>query len=130
MLLSIQGQFAPRPAWAGCNKLVHSSVQNHGASVNLDTLITGWTSTEISSAPATRPNPSRPLPCTGPTCSGRVPLPVSTSVVGSVDLVHWAVLSDSLDLVPSPIRTAWIDESLPDSTGNPSHVFHPPRASA
>ena len=134
MLLLIQGLLAPRPAWAGCNHLVRSNSQKHGASVNLDALITGWTSTEIESDPAgdlaTRPKPSRPLPCSGPSCSGRVPLPVSASVVGAVDLVQWGVLSDSFDLVPSPGRTEWADESFPDLTGNPSRVFHPPRASA
>src|SRR5271157_4016511 len=45
MLLSIQGLLASRPAWAGCNQLVHSNIQKLGASVNLDALITGWTST-------------------------------------------------------------------------------------
>ncbi len=104
--------------------------QKHGASVNLDALITGRTSTEIESDLATRPKPSRPLPCSGPSCSGRVPLPVSASVVGAVNPVQWGVLSDSFDLVPSPGTTEWADESLPDLTVNPSRVFHPPRASA
>jgi hypothetical protein len=134
MPLLIQGLLAPRPAWAGCNNLVHSNIQKHGASVNLDTLITGWTSTEIESDPAgdleTRPKPTRPLPCSGPSCSGRVPLPVSASVVGAVDLLQWGMLSDPFDLVPSPGKTVWADEGLPDLTGNPSRVFHPPRASA
>jgi len=134
MLLWIQGVLAPRPAWAGCNNLVHSNVHKLGVSVNLDSLIIGRASMEIESDPAgdlaTRPQPSRPLPCSGPSCSGRVPLPVSASVVGAVDLVQWAVLSDSLDMVPSPGRTEWADESFPDLTGNPPRVFHPPRASA
>jgi len=131
LLLSIQGLLAPRPAWAGCNQLVHSNTQKQlGASANLDALITGWTSTEILSDPATRPKPSRPLPCSGPSCSDRVPLPVSASVVGAVDLVQWAVLSDSLDLVLMPVRTEWADQRFPDLTGHPSRVFHPPRASA
>ena len=134
MLLLIQGLLAPRPAGAGCNHLVRSNSQKHRASVNLDALITGWTSTEIESDPAddlaTRPKPSRPLPCSGPSCSGRVPLPVSASVVGAVDPVQWGVLSDSFDLVPSPGTTEWADESFPDLIGNPSRVFHPPRASA
>jgi len=130
MLLSIQGLLASRPAWAGCNHLVRSHGEKQGASANLDELITGRTSMEIESDLASRPKPSRPLPCSGPSCSGRVPLPASASVVGAVDLVQWAVLSDSLDLVPSPGRTEWADESLPDLTGNPSRVFHPPRASA
>ena len=51
MLLLIQGLLAPRLAWAGCNHLVHSIVQKHGASVNLDALITGWISTEIEKRP-------------------------------------------------------------------------------
>ena len=90
MPLLIQGSFAPWSAWAGCNHLVRSNGQKHGAFVNLDdALITGRTSTEIESDPAgdlaTRPKPSRPLPCSGPSCSGRVPLPVSASVVGAVD---------------------------------------------
>jgi len=134
MPLLIQGSFAPWSAWAGCNHLVRSNGQKHGASVNLDALITGRTSTEIESDPAgdlaTRPKPSHPLPCSGPSCSGRVSLPVSASVVGAVDPVQWGVLSDSFDLVPSPGTTEWADESLPDLTVNPSRVFHPPRASA
>jgi hypothetical protein len=134
MLLLIPGLLAPRPAWAGCNDLVRSHGQKHGVSASLDALITGRTSTEIESDPAgdlaTRPKPSRPLPCSGPSCSGRVPLPVSASGVGAVDLVQWAVFSDSLDLVPSPGRTEWADESLADLPGNPSRIFHPPRVSA
>ena len=134
MPLLVQGSFAPWSAWAGCNHLVRSNGQKHGAFVNLDALITGRTSTEIESDPAgdlaTRPKPSRPLPCSGPSCSGRVPLPVSASVVGAVDPVQWGVLSNSFDLVPSPGTTEWADESLPDLTVNPSRVFHPPRASA
>jgi len=134
MLLWIQGVLAPRPAWAGCNNLVHSNVHRLGVSVSLDSLIIGRASMEIESDSAsdlaTRPQPSRPLPCSGPSCSGRVPLPVSASVVGAVDLAQWAVLSDSLDMVPSPGRTEWADESFPDLTGNPPRVFHPPRASA
>ncbi len=134
LLLSIQGQVAPRVAWAGCNNLVHSNVPNLGASVNLDALIIGRVSMEVESNAAgdlpTRPKPPHPLPCSGPSCSGRVPLPVSASVVGAADLVQWAVLSSSLDLVPSPGSTEWADESLPDLTGTPSRVFHPPRASS
>ncbi len=134
LLLWIQGLLAPRPAWAGCNNLVHSNVPKLGASVNLDALIIGRVSMEIESNAGgdlpTLPKPSRPLPCSGPSCSGRVPLPVSASVVGAVDLVQWAVLSNSLDLVPSPGRTEWADESLADLTGAPSRVFHPPRASS
>jgi hypothetical protein len=134
MLLLIQGLLEPRPAWAGCNNLVHSKIQKHRAWVNLDTLITGWTSTAIESTLAgdlaTRPKPSRPLPCSGPSCSGRIPLPVSASVVGAVDLLQWGLLSDSFDLLPSPGRTEWADESLPDPTGNPALIFHPPRSCA
>ncbi len=48
MPLLIQGSFAPWSAWAGCNHLVRSNGQKHGASVNLDALITGRTSTEVS----------------------------------------------------------------------------------
>jgi|SRR5271157_189003 len=92
MLLLIQGQVEPRPAWAGCNCLVRPNGQQHGASVNLGALIAGRTSTEIESNPAghlaTRPKPSRPLPCSGPSCSDRVPLPVSASVVGAVNLAQ------------------------------------------
>jgi hypothetical protein len=134
LLLLIQGPLAPRLAWAGCNDLAHSNTQKHGAWVHLDALVTGWTSTEIDSSPAgdlaTLPKPSRPLPCSGPSCSGRVPLPVSASVAGAMDLLQWGLLSDAFDLVPSTGRTEWVDESLPDLTGNPARVFHPPRCSA
>jgi hypothetical protein len=134
LLPLIEGLLAPGPAWAGCNNLVHSDIQKQGAWVHLDALVTGWTSTEIENAPAgdlaTLPKPSRPLPCSGPSCSGRVPLPVSASVVSAVDRLQWGMLSDAFDLVPSPGRTEWVDETLPDLTGNPARVFHPPRCSA
>ena len=97
LLLLIQGLLASRPAWAACNQLVRSNSQKHGASVNLDALITGWTTTEIESDPAgdlaTRPKPSRPLLCSGPSCSGRVPLPVSASVVGAAQFCPGAICS-------------------------------------
>ena len=130
MLLLIQGTHAPA-GLGGMQQPCSFECSETRGIVNLDALITGWTSTEIESDPAgdlsTRPKPSRPLPCSGPSCSGRVPLPVSASVVGAVDPVQWGVLSDSFDLVPSPGRTEWADESLPDLTVNPSPVFHPPR---
>ncbi len=133
LLLLIQGLLAPRPSWAGCNNLVHSNGHKLGPSGNLAALIIGRVSREIENEAAgdlaSRSRPSRPLPCSGPSCSGRVQLPVSTSVVCAVDLVEWAVLSNSLDLVPSPGSTEWADESLADLTGTPSRVFHPPRAS-
>ncbi len=131
MLLSIQGLVMPRPAWAGCSNLVHSHAQNHGALVNLDALITGWTATERGGDPvvdlSTRHKPSRRLPCSGPSCTGRVPLPASATGVGAVDPVQWGVLPNSFELVPSPGRKEWADESLADLTGHPSLVFHPPR---
>jgi hypothetical protein len=134
LLLLIQGLLAPRPAWAGCNHLVRSNVQKFGAFADLDALITGGVSTGIESDPvgdaAARPKPSRPLPCSGPSCSGRVPSPVSTAVVGAVDLDQWGVLSDSLDIARPPGTAEWADESLLDLPGNPSRIFHPPRASA
>ena len=130
-LLSIQGLVTPRPAWAGCSNLVHSHVQNHGALANLDALITGWTAMEIESNPvddlSTRHKPSRPLPCSGPSCSGRVPFPVAATVVGVVDLLQWGVLPGSFELVPLPGRKEWAVESLADLTSQPSLVFHPPR---
>lgn len=134
LLLLVQGLLAPRPAWAGCNHLVHSNIQKHAAWVNLDALITGSATMAIETAPAinpaTRPKPSGPAPCSGASCSGRVPLPVAASVVGAVDLLQWGLLSNSFDLLPSPGRTEWADESLPGLTGNPARVYHPPRASA
>ncbi len=134
LLLLIQGALAPRPVWAGCNNLAHSNGQQHRASVNLDALIIGRVSLEIESSAASnlaaRRNPSRPLPCSRPSCSGRVPLPASASVPGTVDRVQWAAFSDPLDLVPSPGRRKWADATFPDLTTNPSRVFHPPRAFA
>ena len=80
--------------------------------VNLDALINGRTSTEIESDPAgdlaTVPN-SRSLPCSGPSCSGRVPLPVSASV-GVCDPA-WS----SPAMRTGSLGEEWADESFPIS---------------
>ena len=129
MLLLIQGLLAPWSAWAGCNHLVRSHGQNQGASVNLDldALITGRTSTEIESDPAgdlaTRPKSSRPLPCSGPSCSGRVPLPVSASMVGAVNLVQWGVPATHSTCSPRPAGRNGLTKAFPISPATPPAFF-------
>ncbi len=134
LVLSIQVLGAPRSVWAGCNHLVRSNQQIHGGSDDLDALVTGWTSTEHSTAfwagHSTYPQPAPFAPCSGPSCSRQVPVPVSANVVGAFDLVHWALLAESIDLVWSLDRSESTEERLPAPLANPSRVFHPPRSPA
>ena len=134
LLLLIQALFAPCPSWAVCNHLVGSSAQPAGSFAHLDELITAGNPSMIPShrvggLPA-RPGPGRPAPCSGPSCSGRVPLPVSTATTGTAHPHHWGVLGESLDLIRSPGHIECDEEAPPYHSGILLLVFHPPRSPA
>ena len=87
MLLLVLGGLAPRPARAGCDHPFGVEIRGAWSAAHLDPLITGGSRAMLGHDRSGMPG--RPLPCSGPTCSGRVPLPASSapSVVQTLDPV-------------------------------------------
>jgi hypothetical protein len=77
-----------------------------------------------------RSRPSRPLPCSGPSCSGKIPLPFSTALSTVENLDHWGLPSlDSVDLQGALMRRRMEGDGFLHLSTIPSRVFHPPRFS-
>ena len=134
LLLLIQAFIAPRPSWAGCNPLVGSSTHPARSFAHLDDLITTGNPSMIQSHRAVglpaRSGPGRPAPCSGPSCSGRIPLPVSTATTGFANPDQWGVVGESLDMTRSPGRVEYHDDEPPCHSGGLLFIFHPPRSSS
>jgi hypothetical protein len=133
-LLLALGPFAPGSAWAGCSHSAFSKGHESRTFASLDPLITGANSPlvygELAQPSPGRSDPRRPLPCSGPSCSGRVPLssPLSTAFSGIDNLSDWGLLSVDL-LAPwrSMVRRHRDGDPLPYPSVELSPVFHPPR---
>jgi len=134
LLLLIQALLAPCPAWAGCNPLVGSSGHPAGSFAHLDELITAGNPSMIQNHRAAgmpaRPGPGHPAPCSGPSCSGRVPLPVSTATTGFPNPNHWGVVGEPFGLGQPVGRFECNDEPPAFLRGQSLRVFHPPRSSS
>src|SRR5262245_56120000 len=102
LLLLVHGFGAPRSAWAGCNHLVLSRSDLLLAFNQLDVLIagdsSGLSSDDLATDPLGQQGPKRPTPCSGLSCSNRVPLPVPMAFPGSHRVDQWGVLS-TVDLL-------------------------------
>ena len=137
IVLLVLALFAPGSAWAGCSHSTFSKGHEFRTFANLDQLITGANS-PMGQGDLTRPSPGRSdpgrrLPCSGPSCSGRVPLssPLSTSFSGVDNLSDWGLLSfDSLAPRRSTVRRHRDGDLLPHPSLGLSPVFHPPRSRA
>jgi hypothetical protein len=137
VLLLVLAPFAPGSAWAGCSHSAFSKGHEFRTFANLDPLITGVNSPLVQ-GDLVRPlpgrsDPGRPLPCSGPSCSGRVPLssPLSTAFSGVAHLNDWGLLSfGSLAPWQSTVRRNRDGDFLPHPSLRLSPVFHPPRSRA
>jgi hypothetical protein len=137
IMLLVLALFAPGSAWAGCSHSAFSKGHEFQKFANLDQLITGANS-PMGQGDLTRPSPERSdpgrrLPCSGPSCSGRVPLssPLSTAFSGVDNLSDWGLLSfDSLAPWRSTVRLHRDGAPLPHPSLGLSPVFHPPRSRA
>ena len=124
-------------AWAGCSPFAHSKGQEFRSFANLDQLITSANS-PLSQGDPGQPSPGRsdrgrPLPCSGPSCSGRVPLssPLSSTFSGVDHLSDWGLLSfESLNPRRFAVRRHRDGEFLLHPSLGLSSVFHPPRSRA
>lgn len=71
--------------------------------------------------------PRRPPPCSGPSCSGQIPLPASTSIATVAPASLWGLLGRPLELGTGPVRFLRDPgQPLPRSHMT-SSIFHPPR---
>ncbi len=126
LLLLVNFLGMARPAWAGCNHLVSSRSDRPPNFNQLDELITSG-SPSLSDYSAGEQRPKHPTPCSGPSCSNRVPMPAPTTLPESDRSDQWGVLT-TLALLPGaspPTRT--VDETAGCPTGEQASIFHPPR---
>jgi hypothetical protein len=129
--LLVLGLGTARSASAACNHLVTSRSDRLADFYQLDALIAGGTSSPADDRardPLDAPGPKRPLPCSGPGCSSRVPMPAPTAFPDSDRSDQWVVLNPCarLALASPPGRT--IDEPAARPGGEKPSIFHPPPA--
>jgi hypothetical protein len=132
VLLLIHGLGAARSARAGCNHLVISKSDQLRGLNRLDALILGEASATIEDdsarGPANPHEPRRPTPCSGPGCSSRVPLPVSTASQGSDGSDQWVALGAVVGLPAASLPDRTLDEPACRPAGPKPSIFHPPPA--
>lgn len=108
-------------ALAGCRIDHLTTLADRSGSIDihrLSDLITGETTT-----PAT---PWRP--CTGPGCSRSEPMPIPAAFHDVAGPDHWAAVSPTIGLDPSPASAVLGDEPTARPSGACLSIFHPPPA--
>jgi hypothetical protein len=132
VVLFAQDFCALRPARAGCNHLINSGSDRTFAFNQLDELIQGSSAglalEELGRGSQPSPGSNRNKPCSGPSCSSRAPLPVSSASSGSDGFDQWGAMS-TVAVVPGPSPTAGaFNESGLRASAQRTSIFHPPRA--
>ena len=128
MLLLVIGFAAPNTAWAGCSHLVGSRSDPFMKLQQLDELILSGTSTGDGwQSPQGRPNSPRRAPCSGASCSSRVPVPVSTISPGPEGRDRWGALGVVVVVDNTSAQARTTDGPALASSGEKSSIFHPPR---
>jgi hypothetical protein len=131
MVLMVHGLCAPAPAWASCGHSVNSPSALISSPYNFDELImTGTLSVSedgLAQTSRNRPLPGHGVPCSGLSCSGRVPLPVPTASLVHERSDQWGTLGAPvvLDNSSRPAKTK--NGPLLHSGRQSSYIFHPPR---
>jgi hypothetical protein len=127
-VLAVDQYVALRTARAGCSHLVVSQTERSFHFNRLDTLIVGAPLTAAPFDQSPQPAPARRPPCSGPSCSSRVPFPLPGATEGSSGLDQWAACTLALaELVIAPAgRTT--DDRTPRSIVRKPSIFHPPPA--
>jgi hypothetical protein len=131
MVLMVHSFCAPGAAEASCSHRIGSSSTLISHRYALDDLIMGG-STSVSEggldqSPHHRSVPGPRVPCSGLSCSSKVPLPVSTASMRNDRSDQWGMpgILVVLDAPVSPVRIN--DEAYLHSLGQNSSIFHPPR---
>ncbi len=130
-LLLLHGCFSPTAAWAGCQHDVVAPRAAASARHGLDDLIATATPSVTEDGPAQsrrdRSLPGRRLPCSGLSCSSRLPLPVSAASGGTEEADQWGDVTTIVIVYPTSPRAGMPDECAPRPAGRCSSIFHPPR---
>lgn len=125
-MLLIQGVLMSQPVQAGCNHLVYPIGRDGQPQLpvlaGLEEILTGQAD------PLGKHH--QPPPCSGPSCSGNVPLPLPSSVFEAPIVDNWCMITGPLVLEQQPSRREWVDDDLPALLSSRSRVFHPPRSLA
>jgi hypothetical protein len=131
MVLMVHGVCAPTAARADCSHRAGLPSAAISSLYGLDELIVtgnssvsedGW-ALSLHDWPVPRPR----VPCSGLSCSSRVPLPVSTASTGHDRSDQWGTLEVPVVCDESSPPTGSFDGPAPWSVGQNSFIFHPPR---
>jgi len=130
VLLLIQGFFAPRLVWAGCNHLVVSRFDSSLDINRLDELVVAR-SVSVSANDVARPPlgpgvPERRTPCSGMSCSSRVPLPASTVSPELRNVDQWGALGAPVVREPALALDRSNEQPTSGRSGYKQSIFHPP----
>jgi hypothetical protein len=132
LLLLVHSLGTARTAWAGCGHRVVSNSDLPLSFNHLDAIVIGDSPSPIAGQPAQGPGEpagqNRRAPCTGPGCSSRVPLPVSTASPGSDRSDQWVSLRAAVSLGAALPCGRTIDEPTDRPTGGGAPIFRPPPA--
>ena len=128
VVLMVHGFCAP--ARASCSHRVGTPSALISSLYGLDELIlTGISSVSENSPGQSHRNRSIPghrAPCSGLSCSGRVPLPISTALLVQDQSNQWGKLGARLMLDLSSLPAKLIEGTSPHSVRQSASIFHPP----
>ncbi len=128
VLLLVHALGASHSAWAGCNHRVSSRSDAFVKFDQLDGLIQGNSIAPSSDDPArSSQGPNRNRPCSGMSCSGRVPLPLSTAPQGPEGADQWGALATAAVVLSGAPSAHPSDEPGRRASGQAASIFHPPR---
>jgi hypothetical protein len=127
-LLLLHGLDLSGTVCAGCNHLVGARSDPLGNLAALDDLIVAGSAAVpvMAHFPGEQPAPGRPKPCSGMSCSNSTSVPVSTASPGPVGSDQWSTLSTHAPFEVVAAQTLAIDDSVRNSRGRVSAIFHPP----
>jgi hypothetical protein len=126
LLVTVVG--APRPAWAGCSHTVSSRLDANLSFNRLDELIDGIPIAQFADErDGSRQRPNREKPCSGLSCSGGVPLPVSRSSQESEGSDQWVALAPTFAVLSFGGDATRSDDPRLRPIGHVDSIFHPPR---
>ncbi|MFI5459091.1 MAG: hypothetical protein ACHRXM_26990 [Isosphaerales bacterium] len=132
IVLLVHCLVASRSAWAGCNHLISSRSDRLLEFNRLDAIVAGGSSSSFSDDLARDPleekGSKRPAPCSGPSCSSRVPLPLPAASQGPDGSDQWVVMNAVVPLAVVSPRCRTIDEPAARPAGHKPSIFHPPPA--
>ncbi|ODU02636.1 MAG: hypothetical protein ABS79_00065 [Planctomycetes bacterium SCN 63-9] len=119
---------------AGCSHYAHSRIQQLSELSRLDPqILSGLLNPDSAALPdpsdSEPTRPDRRFPCSGPSCSGHVPLPAVPGGLAVADrLDQWGNLSSLFGFSPLTPRVHHAADRTPRPIILADSIFHPPRS--